>query len=51
MSSSLLHQRFSACLVPLTWIVFVMVGRWPYSSCFVGCCVRDLFNAARSILV
>ena len=26
---------------------FMMGGRWPYSSCFVGCC---LFNIARSIL-
>ena len=26
-------------------------GRWPYSSCFVGCCLNDLFNIARSILV
>ena len=26
-------------------------GRWPYSCCFVGCCLRDLLNIARSILV
>ena len=32
-------------------IVFVMGGRWPYSCCFVGCCLQDLFNIARSILV
>ena len=31
MSSSLLHQQCPACLVRLTWIVFVMGGRWPYS--------------------
>ena len=31
MSSSLLLQQCSACLVRLTWIVFVMGGRWPYS--------------------
>ena len=43
-SISVLHVR-------LTWIVFVMVGRWPYSWCFVGSCLRDLFNIARSILV
>ena len=31
MSSSLLLQQCPACLVRLTWIVFVMGGRWPYS--------------------
>ena len=31
MSSSLLLQHCPACLVRLTWIVFVMGGRWPYS--------------------
>ena len=36
MSSSLLLQRCPACLVRLTWIVFMMGGRWPYSWCFVG---------------
>ena len=51
MSSSLLLQQCPACLVRLTWIVFVMGGRWPYSWCFVGCCRQDLFNIARSILV
>ena len=40
-----------ACLGRLTWIVFVMGGRWPYSYCFVGCCLQDLFSIARSILV
>ena len=40
-----------ACLVRLTWIVFVMGGRWPYSWCLVGCCRQDLFNIARNILV
>ena len=29
MSSSLLLQQCPACLVRLTWIVFVMGGRWP----------------------
>ena len=33
MSSSLLLQQWPACLVRLTWIVFVMGGRWPYSWC------------------
>ena len=40
MSSSLLFQQCPACLVRLTWIVFLMGGKWPYSWCFVGCCVR-----------
>ena len=47
-STSLL-QQCPACLVRLTWIVFVMGGRWPYSWFFVGCCLHDLFNIARSI--
>ena len=51
MSSSLLLQQCPACLVRLTWIVFVMGSRWPYSWCFVGCCLQDLFNSAGSILV
>ena len=51
MSSSLVLQQCFACLVRLTWIVFMMGGRWPYSWCFVGCCCLDLFNTARSILV
>ena len=38
MSLSLLLQQCPACLVHLTWIVFVMGGRWPYSWCLVGCC-------------
>ena len=25
--------------------------RWPYSCYFVGCCLQDLFNIVRSILV
>ena len=44
MSSSLLLQQCLACLVRLTWIVFVMGGRWSYSWCLVGCCRQDLFN-------
>ena len=51
MSSSLLLRQCPACLVHITWIVFLMGGRWPYSCCFVGCCLQDLFNIARSIFV
>ena len=51
MSSSFILKQCPACLVRLTWIVFVMGGRWPYSWCLVGCCRQDLFNIARSILV
>ena len=48
MSSSLLFQQCPTCLVRLTWIVFVMGGRWPYSWYFVGCCRQDSFNIARN---
>ena len=51
MSFSLLLQQFSTCLVHLISMIFEMGGRWPYSYCFVGCCVQDLFNTARSILM
>ena len=51
MSSSLLLQQCPAFLVHLTWIVFVIGGRWPCSWCLVGCCRQGLFNIARSILV
>ena len=44
MSSFLLLQQCPACLVRLTWIVFVIWGRWPYSWCLVGCCRKDLFK-------
>ena len=44
MSSSLLLQQCPACLVCLTWIVFVMGCRWPYSWYLVGCCCQDLFK-------
>ena len=47
MSSSLLLQQ---CPARLTWIVFVIGGRWPYSWCLVGCCRLDLFKIARRIL-
>ena len=49
MSSSLLLQQCPACLVRLTWIVFVIGGRSPYSWCLVGCCCQDLLRIARSI--
>ena len=51
MGLSLLLQQCPACLVRLTWIVFVMGGRWQYSWCLVACCRQDLFNIARNILV
>ena len=50
MSSTLLPQQCTACLVRLAWIVFVMGGWWPYSWFFVGCCRQDLFKIARNIL-
>ena len=50
-SSPLLLQQCPACLARLTWIVFVIGGRYPYSWCPVGCCRQDLFKIARSILV
>ena len=40
MNSSLLLQQCPACLVRLSWIAFVIWGRWPYSWCLVGCCRR-----------
>ena len=49
--SSLLLQQCPACLVHLACIVFVIGGRWPYSSRRVGCCYQDLFNIARNILI
>ena len=51
MSLSLLLQKCPACLVRLTWIVFVMGCRWPYSCYFVECCLQDVFSTAHSILV
>ena len=51
MNSSLLLQQCPVCLVRLTWIVFVMGGRWPYNWCLVGCCHQDLLNITRCILV
>ena len=51
MRSSPCLQQCSARLLRLTWIVFVMGVMWPFSCCFVECCLQDLFNMARSILV
>ena len=51
MSSYLLLQQCSTCLVRLTWVVFVMSSKWPYSCCFVGCCLQDLFSIVRNILM
>ena len=51
MSSPLLFQHCTTCLVRLIWMIFVMGGRWPYSCCLVGCCLQILLNTARSILV
>ena len=51
MSSSLLLQLCPACLVHLTLIVFMMGGKWPYSCCFIGCCLQDFFNIACNILL
>ena len=47
MSSSLLLQQSPACLVHLTWIVFVMGGRW----LFCGVLLPGLVQIAHSILV
>ena len=46
MSSFLLLQQCRACLVRLTWIVFVMGVRWPYSWYLVGSIIwkSDLTN-------
>ena len=51
MSSSLLLQQCPTRVLRLTWLVFVMGGRWLYSCCWVRCCLQDLFNIVRSILV
>ena len=49
--SSLLLQPCPGCLVRLTWIVFVIGGRWPYSWCLMGWCCQDLYKITHSILV
>ena len=50
-SSFSLLQQCPSCLVNLIWMVLEMGGWWPYSSCFVGCWLQDLFNIAHSILM
>ena len=50
MSSSLLLQQCPACLVRLILIVFLMSGWWPYSCCFVGCCLQH-FSSDRLVNV
>ena len=50
-SSFLLLHQCPACLVRLTWIVFVMGGRWPYSWCLVGCCRQDLRSILNNLFV
>ena len=50
-SSSSLLQQCQPCLVRFSLMVCVIVGRCPYIYFFVGCCLQDLFRAARSILV
>ena len=51
MSSSLLLQQCLACLVRLSWIVFAIGGRWPYSWCLVECCRQDLFSFFQAAVV
>ena len=51
MNLSLLLYQCLVCLVHRIWMVLEMGGRWPYSSCFMGCCFQDLFNILQSILV
>ena len=48
MSSSLLlkHDFFR-----LSWMIHEMGVEWPYSSCFVECCLHRLFKTSCSILV
>ena len=37
-------------LVHFIWMGLEIGGLLPYNCCFVGCCLQDLFNIARSIL-
>ena len=48
MSSSLLLQQCLACLVPQTWMVLEMGGRWPYSCYIMESCFQYLFNRTDS---
>ena len=49
MSSSLLLHQCPACLVRLTWIVFVMGSRWSYSWCLVWCCRYEQYRKGRCV--
>ena len=40
MSSSLLFQQCPACPIHLTWIVFMMVGKWPNTAVLLGVATR-----------
>ena len=51
MNAPLLPQQCPACHARLVWMIFEMGGRWLYNCCFVGCCLQNLFNTARSILI
>ena len=50
MSSSFFLKQFRGWLLHLTWIACEMGGKWPYISCFVGCCFQDLFKTTQNIL-
>ena len=50
MSLSVLLQQGATCLVRLIWMVLEMGGRWPFSYCFMGYYIQDLFNIAHRIL-
>ena len=48
------QQDNAACttsLIRLISMVLKMGGCWPYNCFFVGCCIQDLFNIPRRILV
>ena len=49
-TSSLLFQQSPAYLTHLILKVFEIGVRCPYSCCFVGSCLQDLFNTAHIIL-
>ena len=48
MSSSLLLQQRSTCLVRLTWMVFETKGKWPYRCCLVRCSFIFLLTLNRA---
>ena len=51
MSSSFLLQLYPTDLVYFTQMVYEMGNKWPYSCCFVGCCLQNFFKTAHSILM